>query len=114
MDVWGAIFKAQWTGVPARHELERDDGRVETLECASNYFSAPRSEAERDLLDTLEGPVLDLAAGAGTYTLYLQEKGLRVTAADFSPGALDVCRARGCYCAICAGRSSQVVGCFLQ
>lgn len=96
MDVWGAIFKAQWAGVPARHELERDDGRVETLESASTYFSAPRSDEERDLLDKLEGPVLDLAAGAGTYTLYLQTKGLSVTAADFSHGALEVCRARAC------------------
>jgi SAM-dependent methyltransferase len=96
MDVWGSIFRAQWSGLEARHEIERDDGRIEVFESASNYFSVPQSEAERELLGRLEGPVLDLAAGPGSYTLYLQEKGLSVTAADYSPGALELCRARGC------------------
>lgn len=31
------------------------------------------------------GPVLDLGAGAGRASLYLQERGLRVTAVDASP-----------------------------
>ena len=96
MDVWGAIYRAHWSGRPARYEIERDDGRIDTFATASNYFDVPRSEAERELLDYLDGPVLDLAAGAGSYSLYLQGKGLDVTAADLSPGAVEVCRARGC------------------
>jgi hypothetical protein len=76
MDVWGAIYKAQFSGHSAAHEIERDDGRIETFESASNYFSAPRTARELELLDCLEGPVLDLAAGAGSYTLYLQSQGL--------------------------------------
>ena len=97
MDVWGAIFRDQWNGIAARHEIERDDGRVEVLESAANYFQAPRNAAEQTLMERLQGPVLDLAAGAGSYTLYLQSTGVRVTAADFSAGARDVCRARGCH-----------------
>jgi SAM-dependent methyltransferase len=96
MDVWGAIYKAQFSGHSAAHEIERDDGRIETFESASNYFSAPRTARELELLDCLEGPVLDLAAGAGSYTLYLQSQGLVVTAAEHSAGAIEVCRARGC------------------
>src|SRR6266516_7696989 len=42
-----------------------------------------------------QGPVLDLGAGAGRASLYLQERGLRVTAVEASPGAVEVCRRRG-------------------
>ena len=96
MDIWGAIYRTQWSGLVASHEIERDDGRVDRFESASSYFEVPRSDAERELLDEIDGPVLDVAAGAGSYTLYLQEKGLEVVAAEFSAGAREVCRARGC------------------
>ncbi len=96
MDVWGAIYRAQLSGQVATHEIERDDGRIETFESAANYFAAPRNPSERELLDRLEGPILDLAAGAGSYTLYLQGLGRDVTAAEYSAGAMDVCLARGC------------------
>jgi len=42
-----------------------------------------------------QGPVLDLGAGAGRASLYLQERGLSVTAVDASPGAVKVCQLRG-------------------
>lgn len=96
MDVWGAIYKGELSGRPAAHEIERNDGRIETFESAANYFAAPRDPRELELLDRLEGPILDLAAGAGSYTLYLQGLGLDVTAAEYSAGAMEVCRARGC------------------
>jgi len=96
MDVWGAIYRAQFSGRVAMHEIERDDGRVETFESAANYFTCPRTSAERELLGGLKGPVLDVAAGAGSYTLYLQGLGVDVTAAEHSAGAMEVCRARGC------------------
>ena len=96
MDVWGAIYRDQWSGIDARHEIERDDDRVETFDSAANYFSAPRSSDEREMLGDLEGPVLDLAAGPGSYALYLQGLGFDVTAGEHSPGAVEVCRQRGC------------------
>lgn len=96
VDAWGAIFRDQWAGVAAGHQIERDDGRVDKFESAASYFTTPRFDVERELLARLEGPVLDLGCGPGSYALYLQNLGLQVTASDYSPGALDVCRARGC------------------
>jgi SAM-dependent methyltransferase len=51
---------------------------------------------EREILPLVaQGPVLDLGAGAGRAALYLQQRGLSVTAVDASPGAAEVCRRRG-------------------
>ncbi len=51
---------------------------------------------DRELLPLIErGPVLDLGAGVGRASLYLQARGLPVTAVEASPGAAEVCRRRG-------------------
>jgi len=96
MSVWGKIFLDHWKGVLEPHAVERDDGRRQVIESAAGYFGAPRSEAEGELLGLLEGPVLELGAGAGSYSLFLQEAGLDVTASDSASEALEVCRERGC------------------
>jgi SAM-dependent methyltransferase len=96
MDVWGDIFRDHWSGRVHPHFIERDDGFVNRFDSAASYFRAPRSDGEREVLDSVAGPVLDLGAGPGSYALYYQRRGLPVTAADSSPGALAVCRERGC------------------
>ena len=96
MDVYSRLYRDYWAGERPEYSVERDDGlRQDGLQVAG-YFDVPRSEAEVEMLGRLEGPVLDLGAGPGSYTLYLQERGLDVTAIDVSPGAIEVCRARGC------------------
>ncbi len=95
-DVWGQIYRDHWAGIVEPHVIERDDGREHEFESAAAYFEAPRSDPEREFLDVLRGPVLDLGAGPGSYTLYLEARGLEVTATDASPGAVEVCLARGC------------------
>lgn len=95
-EVWGPIFRDHLRGESAPHYVERDDGRWDASETADHYFEAPRLEAERELLGRIEGPVLDLGAGAGSYALYLQSLGMDVVAADASPAAVEVCRTRGC------------------
>lgn len=51
-------------------------------------------KVEQKALQLSRGRVLDVGCGAGNHTLYLQEKGLQVTAIDTSPGAIEVCKRR--------------------
>jgi len=77
--------------------LEADDGTsMPAMEPA--WFFQTSNEWypwEKKTLDSLKGPILDLGCGAGRASLYLQEKGLEVTALDVSPNAVKVCRRRG-------------------
>ncbi|MCW3162602.1 class I SAM-dependent methyltransferase [Chryseobacterium oryctis] len=51
---------------------------------------------ERKALELSKGKVLDVGAGAGSHSLYLQnEKELDVTALDISPKSIEVCKLRG-------------------
>ncbi|MDR6513967.1 class I SAM-dependent methyltransferase [Chryseobacterium camelliae] len=57
---------------------------------------------ERKALSLCRGKVLDIGAGAGSHSLYLQnEKGLEVTALDISPKSIEICKARGLQEAVC-------------
>ncbi len=78
------------------HVIERDDGWVDAL-AASRYFGDIEAwvPIERDAIGRAGDRVLDVGAGAGRISLFLQERGTDVVALDVSPGAVDVCRRRG-------------------
>lgn len=50
---------------------------------------------EQKALKICQGEILDVGCGAGSHSLYLQNKGLSVTSLDSSPGAIEVSKQRG-------------------
>jgi SAM-dependent methyltransferase len=58
-----------------------------------SYSEMP--ELEQKALDLAQRTVLDVGSGAGSHSLYLQKKGLKVKAIDVSKGAIEVCKQRG-------------------
>lgn len=52
-------------------------------------------QIEQKALELCKGSILDIGCGAGSHSLYLQQKGLEVTALDSSKGAIETCRLRG-------------------
>lgn len=58
-----------------------------------SYEAMP--ELEKTAMNLCSGKVLDIGAGAGCHALYLQDKGLDVSAIDVSEGAVDIMKQRG-------------------
>jgi SAM-dependent methyltransferase len=50
---------------------------------------------EKKALQLAKGKVLDVGCGAGSHSLYLQEKGFKVTSIDISANAIKACELRG-------------------
>ncbi len=60
------------------------------------------NDIEQKALDLAQGKTLDIGAGAGSHTLYLQnERNLDVLALDISPKSIEVCKLRGIKKAVC-------------
>lgn len=76
--------------------VEREDGHW-TWEDIRWYFTTARDfpAHERAVLKFARGRVLDLGCGAGRHSLYLQRRGLRITALDCSERMVELARARG-------------------
>lgn len=59
-------------------------------------------ELEQKALSMCTGKILDIGAGSGIHSLYLQEKGMDITALDIKPGFVDVMNKRGINNTICS------------
>lgn len=77
--------------------VERDDGFVDLSGGAPHYFADFKDwpKIEKQAVKLAKGRILDIGAGAGRVSLYLQRKHYNVTAIDNSPLAIRVCRKRG-------------------
>lgn len=60
-----------------------------------DYSEMPK--LEQRALQLSKGTVLDVGCGAGSHSLWLQEKGLNVKAIDSSEGAIEVAKKRGIF-----------------
>jgi SAM-dependent methyltransferase len=97
-DAFGREIWTYLNGGDPYEIVERDDGFISAAGSTGGYFATfsdwPRRQ--RQAMRFLRGSTaLDVGCGAGRVALYLQERGLRVTAIDNSPLAIRTARKRG-------------------
>jgi SAM-dependent methyltransferase len=96
-DLFGkAILDFQTNNSP--EDLVTETNISEADEMSVDYLFRSYNEMpklEKKALQLAKGKVLDVGCGAGSHTLYLQEKGFDVTAIDISANAIKACELRG-------------------
>jgi SAM-dependent methyltransferase len=92
-DLLGLAMADFAAGRPASAWLRVTPGRRLAHDLAA-YF-APLTAHERELLDLVEGPVLDVGCGPARHARFLQVRGLTAIGLDRSPRALGLARSLG-------------------
>lgn len=95
-DVFGSAIKDFYEGKEAIIDTYSSVGGWDVLPVSylfRSYEDMPK--IEQVALDMSYGSVLDIGCGAGSHSLFLQGKGLDITAVDISKGAIDICKRRG-------------------
>ncbi|MFH0990101.1 MAG: methyltransferase domain-containing protein [bacterium] len=84
--------------VAACLDVLRDDG-LEFKLPVSTFFKDPEQFTliEKTALALCSGNVLDIGAGAGSHSLYLQHAGVNLRALEISPEAVEVMKQRGVF-----------------
>lgn len=97
LDLFGqAIFDFQTQNSPEDLVTETNISEADDMSVAylfRSYNEMPK--LEKKALQLAKGKILDVGCGAGSHSLYLQEKGFDVTAIDISPNAIKACQLRG-------------------
>lgn len=91
-EVWAFFLKKDSYEV-----VERDDGFIGLSGSAPAYFAEFKDwlKIEKQAIKLAKGKILDIGAGAGRVSLYLQKNGHDVIAIDNSPLTIKVCKKRG-------------------
>jgi 2-polyprenyl-3-methyl-5-hydroxy-6-metoxy-1,4-benzoquinol methylase len=96
-DLFGkAILDFQTNNSPENIVTETNISEADEMEVSylfRDYKSMPK--LEQKALQLCKGKILDVGCGAGSHSLYLQQKGLDVTAIDISENAIKACQLRG-------------------
>jgi len=100
-DVFGKVFLEFYENKgPLYYFFERDDGLLQ-YRLSETYFqdydlwNKDEQSLVQTIIDNNIKTVLDIGAGAGRTSLFLQNRGIDVVALDISPGAIEVCQRRG-------------------
>ncbi|MFN7099346.1 MAG: class I SAM-dependent methyltransferase [Flavobacterium sp.] len=97
LDLFGqAILDFQTDNSPEDLVTETNISEADEMSVAylfRSYNDMPK--LEKKALQLAKGKILDVGCGAGSHSLYLQEKGFDVTAIDISPNAIEACQLRG-------------------
>ena len=96
-DLFGeAILDFQTQNSPEDLVTETNISEADDMSIAylfRSYNEMPK--LEKKALQLAKGKILDVGCGAGSHSLYLQEKGFEVTSIDISPNAIKACELRG-------------------
>jgi SAM-dependent methyltransferase len=96
-DLFGqAILDYQTQNTPEDLITETNISEADEMSVAylfRTYQEMPK--IEKKALQLAKGKILDVGCGAGSHSLYLQQKGFEVTAIDISPNAIKACQLRG-------------------
>lgn len=96
-DIYGKGLTAYYNGnKKAKFKVESDIAETEYWDVAEFFHNyAEMSEIERRALALCKGKTLDVGAGSGSHTLWLQGESVDVDALDISQGACDLMTTRG-------------------
>ena len=75
--------------------IHRSDGEISDRPASIFFRTITDIRIEQVALESCRGSVLDVGAGTGLHSLYLQNQGLSVCAIDISPEACEIMRKRG-------------------
>ena len=96
-DLFGqAILDYQTQNAPEDLITETNISEADEMSVAylfRTYQEMPK--IEKKALKLAKGKILDVGCGAGSHSLYLQQKGFEVTAIDISAKAIQACQLRG-------------------
>lgn len=96
-DLFGkAILDFQTNNAPEDIITETNISEADEMEIAylfRSYKDMPK--LEKKALQLSKGKILDVGCGAGSHSLYLQEKGFEVISIDISENAIKTCQLRG-------------------
>ena len=96
-DLFGkAILDFQTNNSPENIVTETNISEADKMEVSylfRDFKSMPK--LEQKALQLCKGKILDVGCGAGSHSLYLQNKGLDVIAIDISENAIKACKLRG-------------------
>ncbi len=95
-DIFGRIYLDAYKGKTTNYRLTSDGFELDKRSI-SVYIQGFKEWAkiEKRILSNLKGKILDLGAGTGRHSIYLQRKGCDIYALDLSPLAIKIMKNRG-------------------